>query len=373
MPYQSNNFIYSLFVVLISYMSYEFLWTRFGLGVTSAVQYVLLVFVLLACFLYLIKSSILKNSWTNWLILIWISQVLAFYIGGSSATTQFKESTFVLLTATPIVSMRYNPKPIKYLFVIMALVSIAMYFVTNSMMKLEDENSYGGGYMILVALPVLLYFFREKTLHTQVTITIMLFLLVLSSMKRGDIIACILAILVYYYIKIKTTGKIDFRIILAILFTALIGFFAFNYFLATNELFAWRFEQTVEGNSSGRDDIYSSLWNYFLEAPIDVKLLGGGFDATLKIAGTRAHSDILEVLSCEGIVGLAIYVGAFVSLFKQMIKRRDVTEKAILASVLVIWSVKMSLSMFIFSQPTIVLFALTAYILNNRINKHYEY
>ena len=103
-----------------------------------------------------------------------------------------------------------------------------------------------------------------------------------------------------------------------------------------------------------------------------MELFGGGFDATLKIADARAHSDVLEVLSCEGIIGLIVYMGAFISLFKQMRRRTDVTEKAILASILIIWFVKMIFSMFIFSQPTIILFALTAYILNNRINKQYE-
>lgn len=329
--------------------------------------------VLLGCFLYFTIYSKYKKSWCNWLFLIWITQILAFYLGDSSATTQFKESTFVLLVATPIISMRYNPKFIKQLFIIMVLVSVAMYFVTISMMKLEDENSYGGGYMILVALPVMLYFFREKSLRTQVVIVIILFLLVLTSMKRGDILASILAIIVYYYIKLKDTGKIDYRIILAIFITALISYFAFRYLLATNEIFAWRFEQTIEGDSSDRDNIYSSLWSYFLKSPIETQLFGGGFDATLRIAGTRAHSDILEILSCEGIIGLVVYVAAFISLFNHIRKRKNVTEKAILASILAIWSVKMILSMFIFSQPTIILFALTAYILNNRIDKRYEY
>lgn len=268
--------------------------------------------------------------------------------------------------------MRYNPKHVKFFFCTMALVSIVMYFVTMSMMRLEDENSYGGGYQILVALPVFLYFFRNKALRTQMIITIVLLVLVLTSMKRGDIFACILVVVVYYYIKLRDKGKIDLRIIVAAIVTAFIGFFAFKYLLATNEIFAWRFEQTIEGDSSNRDTIYSSLWNYYLNAPLNVQLFGGGFDATLKIADARAHSDVLEVLSCEGIIGLIVYMGAFISLFKQMRRRTDVTEKAILASILIIWFVKMIFSMFIFSQPTIILFALTAYILNNRINKQYE-
>lgn len=373
MPYAKNYFIYALFVTLVTYTAYTFLWTRFGLVVTTVVQYVLLFLVFCGVILYLLKPSYFKNAWTNWLIILWITQVLAFYFSNSSATTQFKESTFILLTVAPIISMQYNPKHIKWLFITMALVSIAMYFVVIFMLRLVDEDSYGGGYLILATMPVFLYFFRDKGVCTQMIIIIILFVLVLTSMKRGDILAYTLAIAVYYYIKLKNSGKFDYKILLTIGITTIVCYFAFKYLLATNDIFAWRFEQTIEGDSSKRDIIYSTLWNHFLNAPYIVQLFGGGFDATLKIVETRAHSDILEVLSCEGIIGLIIYLGAFISLYRQIRQRKNVSEKAILASILAIWFVKSIFSMFIYSQPTIILFALTGYILNNRIDKHYEY
>lgn len=371
MLYKKNYLIYVLFTVIISYTAYIFLWTRFGLGITSVLQLVFLGLVILGFFTYIASPSFGKNSWINWLFAVWVTQALAYILGDSSSTTQFKESTFVLLCTAPIISQQYNPKHAKFFILVMGAVSIAMYFVAMSI--LEDENSYGGGYMTLVALPVLLYFFRHKSVRTQMIISIIIFVLVLSSMKRGDILSCVLVILVYYYIMLRHKGKIDSKVIIALIFVAFAGFLAFKYMLSTSDIFALRFEKTMEGDSSARDDIYSSLISYFLNAPLDVQLFGGGFDATVKISGARAHSDILEVLSCEGIFGLTIYLGAFYSLFRQMRRRTNVAEKAILASVLVIWLVKMVFSMFIFSQPTIILFVLTGYILNKRIDKQYEY
>mgnify|MGYP000026576097 FL=1 len=373
MPCKKNYLIYALFVILITYTAYTFLWMHFGLGVTSVVQLVLLGLVILGFFAYLASPSSGKNSWINWLFAVWVTQALAYTLGASSSTTQFKESMFVLLCAAPIISQQYNPKYAKYFMLVMGAVSIAMYFVTISMLRLEEENSYGGGYMTLVAFPVLLYFFRHKSVRTRMIISIIIFVLVLSSMKRGDILACILVILVYYYIMLRHNGKIDSKVIVALIFVVFAGFLTFKYMLSTSDIFALRFERTMEGDSSARDDIYSSLINYFLIAPLDVQLFGGGFDASVKISGARAHSDILEVLSCEGIFGLIIYLGAFFCLFRQMRRRTDVAEKAILASVLAIWLVKMVFSMFIFSQPTIILFVLTGYILNKRIDKQYEY
>lgn len=368
-----NSYVYALFIVLVMYTAYTFLWTRFGLGVTSILQYVLLGLVCIGAFFYLIKASKYKNSWTNWLFLVWITQLLSFFIAKSDATTQFKELTFVLLVAAPIVSNVYNPQYAKRFFIVMSIVSVAMYFVTINMMHLQDENSYGGGYMVLVAMPVLLYFFRNKSASIQILITIILFVLVLTSMKRGDILSCVLGILAYYYFKLKEFGKFNYRIVLSLVVTAIVVFFAFQHLLETNDIFAWRFQQTLDGDSSARDSIYSNLWYHFLDAPLNVQLFGGGFDATLKIGGVRAHSDLLEVLSCEGLFGLLIYLSGFFSLFRHMLRRKDTTEKAILAFVLAIWTVKMFFSMFIFSQPTIILFALTAYILNKNIDKRYEY
>lgn len=366
MSHTNNGFISILFAVLIANTAYTFLWSRFGFDVTSIVQYALLGFVILGIWVYLVTPSSRKNAWMNWLILLWITQLLAFYLGHSSATTQFKEATFVLLVGAPIISLEYNPKIAKWSIITMALMSIAMFFVTVSMMRVDDENSYGGGYLIIVALPVFWYFLRRSSLIVQVIITLVLFIIALSSMKRGDILACILATSAFFYINYKSKRKNHFRFFVAIAITALVGFFAFKYFLTTNDIFASRFEQTLEGDTSNRDIIYSLLWSHYLKAPLGVKLFGGGFDATLTIGNVRAHSDLLEVLSCEGLVGLIIYLCAFFSLFGQVRKRTDVTEKAVLASVLVIWLVKMIFSMFIFSQPSIILFVLTAYILNNR-------
>ena len=368
-----NSYIYLLFTILIAYTAYNFLWTRFGLGLTLIIQYLLLFLLFVGLTVYLTTRSTYKNSWSTWLIVLWVTQLLAFYIGDSNATTQFKESTFVLLIPAPIIALKYSTKKIKQLFIVLAAVSISMYFATIEWMRLNDENSYGGGYMILVALPVLLYFFRNKSILTQMMTIIILFVLVLTSMKRGDILATILGLGVFFCIKLKGSGKFDIRILLLVVATILIGYLTSRYLVATNEVFAWRLQQTLEGDSSNRDIIYSTLWKYFINAPFDVQLFGGGFDATLRICGERAHSDVLEILTCEGLVGLLIYLGSLFSLLRHTLRRDDITEKAILAFILVIWLVKMSFSMFIYSQPTIILFALTAYILNNKINNQYEY
>lgn len=365
--------MYALYAILLSYTAYIFLWTRFGLGVTSVIQYALLCLVLLGILMYFVTPLSGKNSFVNWLIVLWITQFVAFFFSNSTATTQFKEATFILLVVVPFVSQIYNPKQCKYVILLMSIISVAMFFVTMSILLEENENSYGGGYLPLVALPVLLYFMRRQSIRNQMLCSCVILVIVLMSMKRGDILACVLAIIVYYAMILRETNKVDVRILFVFCFIAFIGYLTFDYLLQNSPIFAWKVQQTIDGDSSGRDEIYTKIWQHFLNSPFDIQLCGGGFDASVKIAGNRAHSDWLEVLSGEGLLGVFVYFCAYISLFRHMCRRKNIAEKAVLASILVIWLVKSIFSMFIFSQPTIILFVLTGYILNKRIDKQYEY
>ena len=253
----------------------------------------------------------------------------------------------------------------------MSIVSIISFFVMYAMVRSESENGYGAGYLALVTLPVFLYFARYKSRLIQMFICLVILTLVLVSMKRGDILACIMSILVYYIISDRKSISNSLKRLMSLAIIVIVGYFFFQYLLATSDVFAFRVQQTLDGDTSGRDEIYTSLINHFRDAPLHAKLFGGGFDATVQIAGARAHSDILEILSCEGILGLLIYISAYIALFVEMIKSNSY-EKAILAMILVIWFVKMFVSMFIFSQSTIILVVLAGYILNKINEKRYE-
>lgn len=362
-----------MYAVLLAYTAYTFIWSKFGLGATAIIQYTLLGLLTLGLIRYLRVPVYNKNKFINWLIILIAVQVLSWYVSGSSTTTQLKETIFILLVGVPFVSEFYDPKYMKSFMIAASVISIFMTFYSLSMIRLENENGYGGGYSSLVALPVFLYYTKRKSTFVQAVCSILIFSFVLLSMKRGDILACILALVTYFAIILHHSGKFKSKTVIAFLIIGIIGYYIFEYLLQHSSIFAWKMQQTIDGDSSGRDDIYASLYNYFINAPINIQLFGGGFDASVKIAGNRAHSDWLEVLSCEGVLGLIIYLGAFWSLLTQTIRRKDIHEKAVLASIIVIWLIKSIFSMFIYSQPTILLFILTGYILNKRIDKRYEY
>ena len=81
-----------------------------------------------------------------------------------------------------------------------------------------------------------------------------------------------------------------------------------NQFI-TNDAFVHRLDITLEGDSSGRDEIYSFYWDYFLyDAPIFNKLFGGGAWFTEQLGHIKAHNDWLEMLIDHGAVGCIIYL-----------------------------------------------------------------
>lgn len=367
-----NYYISLLYAALIPYVAYSYLWNTFGLGVTYALQVVLLGLLILGSLRYVFKNNY-GNSFQVWLYVLMLFQLFAYFFSGSSASTQFKEVLFVLLVGAPFASEVYDAKRFKFVYLTMAIISVAMFYYNISLMRLVDENSYGGGYMALVALPAGLYFLRNKSLKVQAVWASIIYVIVLTSMKRGDILACTLSIVVYFIVYFRSKGKLNYKSLLLLAILALVGYMAIDYLAQTSDVFAWRLQQTRDGDSSERDFIYGGIWHHFQQASFFEQFFGSGFDATVKIVDTRAHSDWLETLACEGIAGCLVYAACMYSLYRQATKRTDIGEKAILFVVLTIWAVKSVFSMFIFSQSTILLFILTGYIINKKIDKQYEY
>lgn len=87
--------------------------------------------------------------------------------------------------------------------------------------------------------------------------------------------------------------------------------------MAGNDYFISRLEATREGKSSGRDDIYTTLWNHFLNDNSLIRtLFGGGVWYTTKVTWTAAHNDWLEFLLDMGLIGIGIYACYWISFYR---------------------------------------------------------
>lgn len=142
--------------------------------------------------------------------------------------------------------------------------------------------------------------------------------LVVLSMKRGAILICGIISVLFVLRSLNHSSKNSklFVLLLIIALSTFMYFFLIDY-MAENDYFMSRLEATREGKSSGRDDIYTILWNHFLDNRSLLKtIFGGGVWYTTKVTWTAAHNDWLEFLLDMGITGVAIYVVYWFSFYK---------------------------------------------------------
>ena len=170
-----------------------------------------------------------------------------------------------------------------------------------------EEVTNNAGYVALSLLPTLLVYNNKNVL--QYLGLLFVVVLVCLAMKRGAILICGIMTLLFIGrdLKQSTSNQRLFLISLSIAFGFLLILFVQDYLLES-AYFIERIDNTIEGNSSGRDDVYSTLWNHFIneDSPLRV-LFGGGVWYTTKVTWTAAHNDWLEFLLDMGILGVMVY------------------------------------------------------------------
>ena len=120
----------------------------------------------------------------------------------------------------------------------------------------------------------------------------------------------------------------------------------------SNDFLIYRLEAMLEGDSSGRDEIYSSYYRYIVsETNLFYLLFGHGADSTVKVFGLYAHNDWLEIGMNQGLFGLVLYFSYYIQLIKQWRKTKDNHELNMCIGVFIVVSIIASmLSMSINNQ-----------------------
>ncbi len=180
----------------------------------------------------------------------------------------------------------------------------------------QEEFTNNTGYSFLSLVP-LLFFFREKRTIQYIALAYIMAYIIMG-MKRGAILVGALAIIWFFYQTLKNSPrKTRFQVLfltLVILIAA--GFYIVNMY-ETSEYFQYRLEQTEEGATSGRDIIYATLLNYFLNDTTAWQFFfGSGANYTVVVAGNYAHNDWLELAVNQGCLGIVIYFLYWVCFFR---------------------------------------------------------
>lgn len=232
-------------------------------------------------------------------------------------------------------------------FVMVAVISIQYIAAVNSiaMQYEETENAVVNvAYEILALIP-LLYFWKGKPLIQYAMLAVIL-IVVLSTVKRGAIMIGILCALYFFYTTIRgTSKKVKLSTWLLIFVFVVVGTKYVVSFYENSSYAQLRMEKSLEGDSSGRDEIFSKAWTIFVNSNPFNMLVGHGAWSTIRFIGIAAHNDWLEILVNQGILGVFVYMYYWVSFYKTCRKDKNPFTRFILGMIIIIYFLSTLFSM----------------------------
>jgi len=184
-------------------------------------------------------------------------------------------------------------------------------FMFDDLINRADNLSYS----LLSVMTLVLVLKPKKQNYIIMTIV---YIAILFSLKRGAVVAGSVLFIFYIYQNIDSgisKRKLS-RIIGVLSVLPLVPYFILKY---SEQLF-FRFNNDFTG--SGRIYIYNNIINIWREGDLISKVFGNGF-FSINGGQTYAHSDWFELLHDHGILGIIIFSGVLISLFKErlIIKR----------------------------------------------------
>lgn len=187
--------------------------------------------------------------------------------------------------------------------------------------KESEDITNNGSYIILSLLPAVVFYDKRPALRFLVLSFCVV--LIFVSMKRGAILItllCMPTLLHQYVFGLDIRKKLLLGLFFLILF-----FIAFNIvtnYMDNNMYVYQRVMDTMDGKSSGRDNIYDYFYNKFLNFDLQNFLFGIGANGTVKLYGKYAHNDWLEIAINQGCIGLFIYLAYWIALIRTWLKSR---------------------------------------------------
>ena len=212
----------------------------------------------------------------------------------------------------------FNPRVLLGLALFIIGCSIVSFFAfytgidTSNSVNVTDGITNNNGYKFVALIPLL-----YLTNKWRIPLMILCMVFIILSLKRGAIlIGTISFILGLICIFKQAKGFKRFWLVFLIGVIIFTGCYAVSSFYEENAGFQRRVEDTIAGNTSGREDLVGYLWNHFRDnASIVDQLFGNGADSTVGIAGNYAHNDWLEILTNQGVFGVLLFALLFINWF----------------------------------------------------------
>ena len=187
------------------------------------------------------------------------------------------------------------------------------YYESVNSDRVDFVNNVGYRFVALIPLVV---FLRKIPIKLASLAVISVFLLL--SFKRGAILIGGISILVFYFRELKNYKiKKSYLYFVAVLFIIFIAVFYSNN-LINNEYANDRLAATLEGDTSGRNELYGFFWQHILNEQSFIRLFFGyGAMGTRQLNndGMMAHNDWLELGIDMGMLGVIVYLIFWISFY----------------------------------------------------------
>lgn len=218
-------------------------------------------------------------------------------------------------------STNQTSKGIIKLVIPLVFVSIGYFSIINQRsisILVSSEEAANTSYYFLACLPFMLLG-KNKVIRV-VSILVVLYAVV-TSFKRGGLIALAFGVALYYFVLLRSSnsrhkmGLFLLSIIILALFA--LAFFQFND-LSGNILGERIINTSIDGGSE-RNLLYPLVIEKIRESSALQFLLGHGWDSVsrARIGYVSAHNDYLQLLYDLGAISLILYIAFLIKLFKK--------------------------------------------------------
>ena len=208
-----------------------------------------------------------------------------------------------------------------------------------------EEITNNEGYLFLSLIPVWVVY-RKKPLLQYVGLAFCMAFIIMG-MKRGAIaIGGMVVLYLIWQIIRNAKGKQRFIVMLLTVALVVAGVYFVMDMMSSSDYLLQRIEATKEGNSSGRDNLYSFFGTYFMERADALHyLFGRGANGTLEIYYNYAHNDWLEIAVNQGLLGIIVYAIYWKNFYSTWRQSTNIEAKTILAMVGIIYFAETLFSM----------------------------
>jgi O-antigen ligase len=312
--------------------------------------------VILAVYIIIVDEK-QRLSFENAVFIFVLFNVLHFFVSYlwiTPSTSQIGNILCAMLSLSLFIDLAYRgvmtDKFISIAGCLIVIVAVIQYYhmrqsIIVTMGYSEDMDITNNATSSFLMLLPMVFLFKNN-IQKWAVLMICVFFLLLGA-KRGNILAAIIPIGLFVSYTFLNNRHSVFKSILIIAVIVGAGFITYHW-TVDNDYLMHRIENTIEGSSSGRDQIYTDAWHTWHNSySYIVYLFGYGFDGTLHHldGGVRAHNDWLEILVDYGLIGVLIYLSVFVTFVSLILKMRSIDKRIVLIASLFIWIFKSLYSM----------------------------